>query len=115
MKLKITRDQEQKKGLLGGNKGIEFTLRCQADLTSDEKALVDKAQIGEYVLTTYRPHEDGMELSLTVKDIMNGVSSRVKNVQKLLKLEDEIVHGCQNLKSLLEVIGTFGGEEVIEI
>jgi hypothetical protein len=115
MKLKITRDQEQKKGLLGGNKGIEFTLECQVDLTEEEKALVDKAKIGEYILTKYRPHEDGMELPLTVNDLINGVASRVKNVQKLLGLEEEIISGCENLKSLLAVISTFGGEEIIEI
>jgi len=115
MKLKITRDQEQKKGLLGGNKGIEFTLKCQVDLTEEEKTLVDKAKVGEYVLTNYRPYEDGVELPLMVNDLINGIASRVKNVQKLLGLEEEIVQGCENLKSLLAVISTFGGEEVIDI
>ena len=33
----------------------------------------------------------------------------------LLKLGDDIKSGCQNLKSLLEVIVSFGGNEVIEI
>jgi len=43
------------------------------------------------------------------------MTSTVTDVQKLLGLEDEVKSGCQNLKSLLEVISSFGGEEVIEI
>ena len=114
MKLKIARDQEQKKGLLGGNKGIEFILKCQVELTAEEKALIEKAKVGEYILTTYRPHGE-VEISLSVSSIVSGISSRETSVDMLLKLEDNIKSGCQNLKLLLEVIASFGGEEVIEI
>lgn len=118
MKLKIRREQEQKKGLLGGNKGLEFKLHCQVELTPEENALVEKAKVGEYVLTKYTLFEDkggGYEAELKVSSLVGGMTSTVTDVQKLLGLEDEVKSGCQNLKSLLEVISSFGGEEVIEI
>lgn len=118
MELKIRREQEQKKGFLGGNKGIEFKLRCKVELTPEENALVEKAKVGDYVLTTYTLFEDrkgDYETELTVNDLVHGMTSTVTDVQKLLGLEEEVKNGCQNLKSLLQVISSFGGEEVIEI
>lgn len=118
MKLKIRREQEQKKGLMGGNKGIEFKLDCRVELSPEESALVEKAKAGDYVLTTYTRFEtkrEDIKSALTVNDLVNGMNSRVTDVQKLLGLEEEIKIGCQNFKSLLQVIGSFGGEEVIEI
>lgn len=118
MKLKIRREQEQKKSFLGGNKGMEFTLHCQVELSPEENALVEKAKVGDYVLTKYTlfEHRKGdYETELTVRNLVNGMASTVTNVQKLLGLEDEVKNGCHNLKSLLQVISSFGGEEVIEI
>lgn len=118
MKLVIRREQEQKKGLLGGNKGIEFKLHCKVELTPEESALVEKAQVGDYVLTTYTAfeHKKGdMETELTVNNLVQGMLSRVTDVQKLLRLEEEVKAGCRNMKDLFEVIQSFGGEEVVEI
>lgn len=113
MRLIIKRDQEQKKGILGGNKGIDFKLHCQVELTPEESALIEKAKVGEYMLAEYT--NNGVDLTLRVDGLTQGITSTVPDVQKLLGLEDEIKNGCQNLKSLLQVIGSFGGEEVIEI
>lgn len=114
MKLKIQRDQEQKKGLLGGNKGIEFTVKCQVKLTSEEETLIEKAQVGDYTLVTFVPQGWDSELTFTVNDIVNGKTFREKNVSKLLDLEEQVIKGCNNLKALLKVIASFGGEEIIE-
>ena len=117
MELKIRRNQEQKKGFLGGNKGIQFSLHCQVELTPEEKELVEKAKVGDYVLTEYTVFErkkGDFEAKLTVTNLVNGFTSSVSDVHKLLTLEEEVKNGCQNLKSLLEVISSFGGEEVIK-
>jgi len=53
MKLKITRKQGKKLGILGGDKGIEFILKCKIELTDKEKDIVKEANIGGYLLTTY--------------------------------------------------------------
>jgi len=118
MKLKIERNQQEKKGFLGGNKGIEFTLKAQVKLSDEEKRLIDKAKLGDYILTEYTRYEDskgGAKFPLRVETLINGMVSSVIDVQKLLALEEEIEIGCRNLKSLLSVIDTFGGEEIIEI
>jgi len=114
MKLKIQRDQKQKKGLLGGNKGIEFTLNCKVELTPEEQALIDKAKVGNYTLISYVPQGWEHELTFNVNDIVDGIVFQEMSVGKLLDLEEQVKNGCQNLKSLLEVIASFGGEEIIE-
>jgi hypothetical protein len=39
----------------------------------------------------------------------------VEDVTELLELEEKIKEACKNLKILLAVMASFGGEEVIEI
>lgn len=117
MKLIIRREQAEKKGLLGGNKGMEFRLNCQVELSPEENVLVEKAKVGDYVLTTYTIFENkrgGTESELTVNNLIRGMTSVVMDVQKLLDLEDQVKNGCANLKSLLSVIESFGGEEIVE-
>jgi len=115
MKLIIRRDQEQKKGILGGNKGVEFSLYCKVDLTAEQKALVSKYQIGGYEVATYKGFaKQDKPFVMTVNGLSNGITSNVNDVTELLALEDKIKEACGTLKTLLDVMATFGGEEVVE-
>ncbi|MBU2496371.1 MAG: hypothetical protein KJ935_07750 [Candidatus Omnitrophica bacterium] len=87
-------------------------MQREVELTPEEDALIKKAKIGEYVLTSYKIHD--VDFVLKVNGLISGMTSTVTNVQHLLDLEEEVKNSCQNLKLLLEVIESFGGEEVID-
>ncbi len=114
MKLTIKRNQADVKGMFGGHKGVKFSLYAKADITSEEMGLINKYKVNEDVLTTYKIDSE-ITIYITVDKLINGFSTETKNISMLLDLEDKIKGGCQGLKTLLSVMGTFGGEEVIEI
>jgi hypothetical protein len=45
---------------------------------------------------------------------MQGVTEEVKDITILLNNEKIIKDACKNFKNLLQVMATFGGEEVID-
>ena len=112
MKLMIRRDQADVKGLLGGHKGVKFKLSAKADVSAEELALIDRYKVSEYVLAAYEVNNQPM--LVTVSGIIGGRSIETESITKLLELEETVKAGCQNLKTLLAVMATFGGEEVIE-
>jgi hypothetical protein len=118
MKLTIRRNQADVKGMFGGHKGVKFSLYGKCEVTDAEKALIAKYKVGEYVLAHYEVERKGGEpfdYRITVDRIIAGDSFETDDVQTLQELEKAMKEGCQNLKDLLEVMSTFGGEEVFEI
>jgi len=118
MKLTIKRDQADVKGMFGGHKGVSFSLYAKADITKDERELIEHYKIGEHILASYDlpiKGSESMEGNLSVNRLMNGTNIATDSISTLLELEEKIKEGCQNLKTLLKVMKTFGGEEVIEI
>lgn len=101
MKLIIKRDQD--KGFLGG---ISFILEAQVVLTPEEKELVKKYKAHNEILYTKEAY--------TIKDLLNGVRQKCKDVTILLNGEKVYKEACNYFKTLLEVMASFGGEEVIE-
>ena len=114
MKLIIKKDQADEKGIFGGHKGIIFSLYAKADISSEEIKLIQKYKVGEYVLTTYKVNSD-ITLDVTVDQLTHGFKTTTKKISMLLELENNIKQGCKNLKDLLSVMSTFGGEKIIEI
>lgn len=117
MKLVIRRNQADVKGFLGGHKGVRFSLYGKVSVSDEEKALIERYKIGDYALTDYETKngKDVFQWHMTVNNIMGGQSVETDSVHNLLELEDKIKEGCVTLKSLLQVMATFGGEEVVEI
>ena len=117
MKLIIRRNQADVKGLFGGHKGVRFSLYTKAEITNEEKALIDRYKADDYVLASYkRSYKNApIEFDLSVNNLINGKTIEIDNIQTLLDLEEEIKNGCRNLKNLLLVMSTFGGEETIEV
>jgi hypothetical protein len=118
MKLIVKRNQADQKGFFGGHKGVNFVLYGRAELSSDERAMIERYKVGDYVLGECEVRPKGGEstkVTISVNDIANGKTVEAGSVNTLRELEDTIKTGCQNLKALLELMATFGGEEVFEI
>lgn len=119
MKLIIKRNQADQKGIFGGHKGVSFTLYSKAELTQHERALIERYKVGDHVLAEYSVQPKGAvrptEYTITVNNLANGTTGTAGSIGTLLDLENAIKDGCLHLKTLLQVMSTFGGEEVIEI
>jgi hypothetical protein len=118
MKLTIRRNQADVKGVFGGHKGVSFSLFGQCAVTDAEKALIAKYKVGEYVLAKYTidtGRNEPLPFTITVDGIIQGKSVETKDIETLLGVEEQMKSGCKNLTTLLTVMATFGGEEVIEI
>jgi hypothetical protein len=114
MKLIIRRDQAEKKGVFGGHKGIRFILSCRVELTEKEKELIDRYK-AEYHVLTWRDDGSGGQIpDLSIGTLVEGITEEIDNVATLLNNEEVIKEACKNFKTLLEVMASFGGEEVVE-
>ena len=117
MKLVIRRNQADVKGVFGGHKGVRFSLFGQVQITDAERALIERYKVGEYTLAVYEL-QLGKEIvrdRVSVNGIMSGKSIETDNINTLLELEEKMKEGCRTLRNLLQVMSTFGGEEVVEI
>lgn len=114
MRLVINRSQTEKKGMLGGHKGVEFTLKYRLELTQDERALVDKYKLHFYPLTWTTSSTGERQPDDTIARMIEGRAQTVTNVTTLLKNEETVKSACDSLPPLFEVVRSFGGDEVIE-
>jgi hypothetical protein len=117
MKLIIRRNQADVKGLFGGHKGVRFSLYAQVQISDEEKALINRYKVGDYILAEYelRFGRDTVRFTWSVNDLIRGKQVETDDIGTLLKLEESVKGGCIALKNLLEVMRTFGGEEVIDV
>lgn len=118
MKLTIRRNQADVKGIFGGHKGVSFSLTGQCEVSDAEKALIAKYKVNEYILAEYEKKiggEEPIKFTITVDGLIRGESIQMRDIGTLLEVEEKMKSGCANLKSLLTVMATFGGEEVIQV
>jgi hypothetical protein len=109
MRLSIKRSQADKRGMLGGHKGVTFTLACKVEFTSEERELLDHYKMWEYSLFTRGPG-----IPVTISTLAQGDTQTVENVEVLLANEGVVKRGLDQIPPLLEVLRSFGGEETIE-
>ena len=129
MQLIVRRNQDR--GLLGG---ISFTLDVRVVLNEDEQALVKKYKVqkmtlfkkeggllGDLVKKAVKDENSIMGLflersqSMTIETLQKGVTTKAKDVSVLLEQEERAREVCKNLKIFLNVMASFGGEEIIDI
>ncbi len=117
MKLTIRRNQADVKGLFGGHKGVRFALSGQVSVSDAERALIERYKVGDQILASYEQQvgKEAMTFHVSVNSLLNGTTAETDSVGTLLELEEKLKEGCQNLKNLLQVMATFGGEQVIEV
>lgn len=113
MKLIIKRNQRDEKGIFGGHKGVNFILSCRVELTDEERELIDRYKAWDYPLT-YKEIGGTQVANYTVDALVNGRTQEVKDVATLLHNEEVVKKACDDFKNLLQIMTTFGGEEVIE-
>lgn len=113
MKLVIRRNQEALKGMLGGHKGVQFTLSVRLVLTGEEAQLVEQYKLGGYPLT-WTTMQGTRVPSDTIASLIRGSTETLTDVTTLVGNEETIKGACDALPALFEVARTFGGEEVVE-
>jgi hypothetical protein len=114
LKLIINRSQTEKKGMLGGHKGVEFTLRYRLELTPDEQALVERYKLDFYPLTWKSTPTGERQPDDMISTMVQGRSETLTDVTTLLKNEEIIKSACDTLPPLFDVVRSFGGDEVID-
>jgi hypothetical protein len=112
MKLIISRGQHDIKGMLGGHKGVNFSLKCRLELTGEEAGLVQKYKLDFYPLTL-REFQGTTMPGISISALVTGHTSVVSDVTKLVREENIIKNACDELPTLFDVCRSFGGDEVV--
>jgi hypothetical protein len=113
VQLVIKREQAPVKSLLGGHKGVEFTLAYRLLLTDEECELADQYKLGDYPVT-WKNLPSGQVPDDTLRDMVAGRSQTLTDVTTLVANEKAIKDACDSLPKLFEIVRTFGGQEVID-
>lgn len=118
MKLRLTRNQVDQKGLFGGHKGVSFSLNYKLDMSDEERELIAHYKVGDMIVHEYpgwfRQGQPVM-LQISVNGLANGGSLSFDDLGKISDAQNAIVSGANTLKGLIQQMHKFGGEEVIDI
>jgi hypothetical protein len=113
MKLLLLRDQA--KGLLGG---VKFELRARVELDKEEAGMIKKYKADKEILLQKEikiPFTGkSIALNITIDGLVSGQTFKCKDIADILEYERNVREACEAFKSYIEVMGNFGGEEVIE-
>lgn len=101
------------KGMLGGHKGVKFTLSYRLELTPDESGLVDRYKLSEYPVT-WKSFQGTQTPDDTIANMVAGRTQTVSDVTTLLKNESVIKNACDGLPPLFGVVRSFGGDEIVD-
>ena len=94
--------------MLGGHKGVAFTLSTRLEFADEERDLLDHYKMWDYSLFTRG------QLPVTIRQLATGEAQTVDNVEILLGNEDVVKRALDQVPPLLAVLRSFGGDEVIE-
>lgn len=107
MQLIISRSQADKKGMLGGHKGVSFSLRTRVEFTQEEQQLLDHYKMWDYSLFSRGA------MPVTIRHLAQGDTQTVENVEILLRNEEIVKSALDQIPPLLAVLRSFGGDEVV--
>jgi len=106
MKYAVNNKTRSRKGFYGR---YQFCFRGSSLVKPEEQNLIKKYKSNQEVLYT----KGGR--NYTVGDLTNtGVKEKCKDVSIVLNNEEVIKNGCKHLKVLLDVMNSFGGQEIFE-
>ncbi len=121
MNLILKREQAVRKGLLGGHRGMDFMLSFRVDLDPQEQALIARYRADDEVIAVISTEGNAIKVVqgeksgvLTIGDMVDGQLYQCRDVTTLLQVEGVVKDGCKRFKVLLDVMDSFGGEEVVE-
>ena len=119
--MKLVLQKDQKKGLTGK---VAFSIRAKAELTDEETSNIAKYKVGKTILYTNLSDRGkgvlgmisraALGLEITINDLVKGKMIECKDIYEMLALEDQMKEACKNFKQILNIMATFGGEEVLE-
>ena len=113
MQLHLKRSQASK--MFGG---VKFELEARATLTPEESGLINKYKVHDEILTEKHikiPLTDrALIIKITIGSLVSGQAFKCNDIGEILNYEEEIKASCGKLRQLIEVMKTFGGEEIIE-
>lgn len=111
MKLFIKR--EQAKGFLGG---VKFELNARVELNNEEAELVKKYQVEKEVLLKKEVDFLGSKIpiDITIGSLVAGQKFKCNEVPQVVMYEIEVKEACKTFKTRIDIMKSFGGEEVIE-
>ena len=93
---------------------MKFLLSYRVELTPEEQTLVTKYKVENHTLTFITDQKGNKIPKDTISSLMRENTEALYDVTILLRNEDVVKNACKDFKTLLEVMTTFGGEEVIE-
>ena len=112
MKLYITRDQA--KGMFGG---VKFELKARVELTGEESGLVSKYKADKEVLIQKEikiPFTGkAIILDINIGSLVSGQEFKCKDIADILEYEKNVKEACESFKNYIEVMKSFGGEQVV--
>ena len=83
-------------------------------MTPEEQELVNKYKAGNHPLT-FTTDRNGHKMTKdTINSLLSGHTEALDDVTILLSNENVVKNACKDFKILLEIMASFGGEEVIE-
>ncbi len=124
MKLLLRRGE--KSGMMGG---LTFLLDVRAELSDEEKSSIKKFKLGDTMLYERGKMTDPgsgllglasrvafkmMNLTIAVKDLVDGKRVECKDIVEMLAVEEQIKEACQTFQAVLKAASQFGGEQIIE-
>ncbi|MDM8567287.1 hypothetical protein QUF74_16770 [Candidatus Halobeggiatoa sp. HSG11] len=117
MKLIVKKEQHQsdKKSLFSGQKSILFSLFAKIEITQEEQELIDKYRVGDRGLIWATDSDGDRFPILTVKKLVQGYTKDSGDINILITFEEELKSECKKFKAFLEIMESFGGDEIIEI
>lgn len=113
MRLVVNRSQEILRGMMGGHKGVNFTLRYRLELTHEESDLVKQYKLQDYALT-FTNYNGSRIPDDTIGRMCDGRAQTLPDVTTLINNEETVKNACDSLPALFAMCRTFGGDEVIE-
>jgi ethanolamine utilization protein EutA (predicted chaperonin) len=113
--MKLVIRKEQSKKMMGG---ISFVLHAQVDLTDEELDLVHKYKAYKQVLMNKQLKipftSKTLSLNITIGSLINGQTFNCNDIGEILEYENSVKESCESFKNYIEVMASFGGEEIIE-
>jgi len=97
--------------MLGGHKGVSFTLTVRLELSDEERELVARYKLDYYPVLVPPPSTPSKG---TIASLVTGESQTLSDVTTLVHNERIVKEACDDLPLLFDVVRSFGGEEVID-
>lgn len=114
MKITIEKKQDKTKGGLLSSGHLIFTINIHAELTPEERALIEKYSSLNERVSNFMQGEKAKIISLKGL-ITDGYYDDSTNYKDLVEIEGRVVSGCQGLLNYCKNASAWGGKQDFDI